>query len=104
MVKSFQDFFEEDEGKYREFSEIEVAKLYQQNPNIRVTDLSRLTGRNVNELYRIFKKYSVPASRINTNKHLVISYAEQGYAINSIAELTGYTPRNVYFILKKNSY
>ncbi len=99
---NFRDFIERPDEPVRAYSDLELIQLYTQNPDIRVSDMARATGRNVSEFYRTMQKYNVVPSRLKTNHHLVFSYADQGYKVSEIAEFTGYTPRNVRYIIRRH--
>lgn len=99
-TESFREFIEQPDPAQRVYSDLELIQLYQQNPDIRVDDIMRMTGRNIAEFYRTLRRYNVSPSRLKTNHHLVVSYATQGYKVAEIAELTGYTARNVRYIMR----
>jgi hypothetical protein len=80
--------------------EFEVAGMYYHNSSLKVREIAEKSQRSVGEVYRILHKFGTPNRQI-TNHETVISYASAGFPINKIAEFTGYTPRNIRYILKK---
>lgn len=100
---SFREFIEMPDAGHRPFTDLELVSLYQQSPAVPVSELSVACGRSVPDFYRTLKRYHVEPSRLRTNQHLVLSYATQGYPVSEIARLTGYTPRNVRYILQKHA-
>jgi len=61
-----------------------------------------MTNRSVAEIYRIIQKNGGSPNRQVTNHENVRMFAKSGLATKHIADLTGYTPRNVRHILKKD--
>lgn len=97
-MEGFKDFFQHCE---RGYTNDEVISLYLSSPGKRMTEISALTGKSVGEIYRILHENGVKPNRLKTNHHYVFDYASAGMSIQQIAELTGYTPRNVRYILSK---
>jgi hypothetical protein len=79
-----------------------IVSLYLHNPMHKVRELASSAGLSVAEFYRILRKYDVEPCRLKTNQGLVHNYKDAGYSVPAIAELTGYTSRNVRYILSKN--
>lgn len=100
-IDGFRNFLDSFPQEHK-YSDLEVIKLYQHHSNMRVKELAEKTGKSINEIYRILKRFDVSPSRQKTNQHLVVSYSNQGYKVSEIANLTGYTERNVRYILSKN--
>ncbi len=96
-MDGFKEFFAENTG----YSDQEVVSIYNQNPDLKIKEISHRTGKSVGEIYRILHSYNVTPNRQKTNYHNVINFADFGYSIPQIAELTGYTERNVRYILAK---
>ena len=104
MGIDFKEFIMHAEMPYErdvyQYSDMEVANLYYSDyPGTKVREIAVATGRSVGELYRILHKFGSP-NRLKQNYHNVLSFADSGMDVNQIAELTGYTPRNVRYILK----
>jgi|GEM_PF-2787107 len=106
MEMHFREFVTHTEiphaGDGYQYSDMEVANLYYGNyPGAKVKEIAMITGRSVGELYRILHKHGSP-NRLKQNYHSVLTFADSGMDVNRIAELTGYTPRNVRYILKNH--
>lgn len=99
MDFSFKNFIEQP----RQYTEFEIANLYFGNPNTKVREIAEKTGKSVAEVYRILHKYGKP-NRVVTNHHNVLALAENpSFKVSTIAQMTGYTPRNVRYILSKKA-
>ena len=92
---SFRDFL-----KPRRNTDWEVASLYFGSSKLTVQEISRKTGVSVAEIYRILERSGSKPNRQITNHHNVRLFSH--LPVPQIAELTGYTPRNVRYILSKN--
>ena len=106
MQMNFREFVDytglPSDGSDYQYSDMEVANLYySQYPGTKVKEIAVVTGRSVGELYRILHQYGSP-NRLKQNYQSVLSFADSGMNVNRIAELTGYTPRNVRYILKNH--
>ena len=82
-------------------SDVEVANLYFHNSGMKVREISEKTGRSIGEVYRILHKFGSPNRQISNHEN-VFTYAASGMSVGKIADFTGYTPRNIRYILKKN--
>lgn len=82
------------------FSDHEIAGLYFHNNALTVREIANKTSKSIGEVYRILHKFGTP-NRMVSNHENVISLADVGMPISKIAEFTGYTPRNIRYILKK---
>ena len=90
----FKDFFIKQE---RGYSTQEVISFYFNK--MKLTEISSLTNKSIGEIYRILHNNNVTPNRLKTNHHNVIFFADAGMPITQIAQLTGYTERNVRNIL-----
>jgi len=81
-------------------SDTEIASLYYHNTNMKVRDLAIRTGKSIGEVYRIIHRQGSPNRKMNNHEN-VFSFASSGMSVNKIAEFTGYTPRNIRYILGK---
>lgn len=97
-MENFREFFTNSDGYY---SDHELINFYTNNPKVKIRELSQMTGRSIGEIYRILHNYNVSPNRLNTNHHNVVNFSNFGFGVPQIAELTGYTPRNVRYILSK---
>ena len=100
--EGFRKFMDGDDAARPKFMDTEVVNLYLHNPSVKVSELANQAGISLAEFYRILSKYSVKPCRLGLNQGLVRSYSEEGHSVGDIAKLTGYTPRNVRYILTKH--
>lgn len=68
---------------------------------MKVAELAQAVGKSIPELYRILHSNNIKPNRLCVNHRTVLDCARSGYSIPQIAELTGYTTRNVRYILGK---
>lgn len=89
-------------ANFREFIEADwkVINLYNQPVQPTIKEISYKTNRSIGEIYRIIHRYGSP-NRTKSNQHNVLTYHNLGLQIDEIAKLTGYTTRNVRYILKE---
>jgi DNA-binding NarL/FixJ family response regulator len=90
-MEGFKDFFREQE----------VIQLYLNNREKRIAEISAETGESAGEIYRILHSNGISPNRLGANHQSVFDFARSGLSVQQIAELTGYTPRNVRYILHK---
>lgn len=81
-------------------SNLDIANLYFHNSGVKVRDIAAKANKSVAEVYRILHQFGSPNRQI-TNHEAVISFSNAGFPIQKIAEFTGYTSRNIRYILKK---
>jgi hypothetical protein len=86
-----------------QFSTVEIAGMYFQNPRLSTEEICEKTGLTRRKLYDIVHQYGTP-NRTMTNHHTVISMANQGMNVKEIANSTHYTPRNVRYIMKNKVF
>lgn len=79
----------------------EVISLYLNQPKLTVNEIASFTKRPVSEIYRILHAHDVSPNRLKSNHDKVKSLLGLGWNTNEIAKLTGYTERNIRYILKK---
>jgi hypothetical protein len=90
---------------FREFFELpksadwEVVSLYHQHPELRVKEIAVKTGRSIGEVYRSLARSGGFPNRQILQHQDVKMYADAGLPVPHIAELTGYTTRNIRYIL-----
>tara|TARA_Y100000034_G_scaffold134066_1_gene201509 strand:- start:16385 stop:16690 length:306 start_codon:yes stop_codon:yes gene_type:complete len=65
----------------------------------KVSEISDFSNRSAGEIYRILKKHGVSPNRLRAKHQYVMNFSDAGMTIPQIAELTGYTQRNVRYIL-----
>ena len=78
----------------------QVVGLYLQEPKMTILEIANKTGKSVGEIYRILQVNEINPNRLKTNHQRVESLAKVGWGIKEIAEFTGYSTRNVRYILK----
>jgi hypothetical protein len=96
-MDGFREFFIENTG----LSDQQIIGIYTHNPDWKISEISQRTGKSVGEIYRILHYHNVTPNRQKTNHHLVHSFYDFGYTVPQIANLTGYTERNVRIIINK---
>ncbi len=82
-------------------SDNEIVHWYLGNPRIKVTEIAARSGYSLPEVYKILRRNYVEPCRLRRNEPLVLHYAEAGYPVSQIAQLTGYTTRNVRYIIAR---
>lgn len=91
----FHQFF------YDNSTDSKIISLYLNNPQIKITELAHQVGKSQGEIYRILHAHNVLPNRLKINHEKVIQLKNIGWNIAEIAQFTGYTPRNVRYILAK---
>lgn len=86
---------------HNDYSDQAIISLYNHSPDKKIKEISQITGKSVGEIYRILHNYNVVPNRLKINYQNVINFSNFGYDIPQIAQLTGYTERNVRYILSK---
>lgn len=85
----------------KENTETEVLNLYFHS-NLKIQEISSKTNVSIGEIYRILHKSGKP-NRKNTNHDNVLLFHTSKVPIKKIAEFTGYSPRNVRYILARKN-
>lgn len=80
-----------------------VVSLYLSNPQMKIGEISRRVGKSQAEIYRILHANDVLPNRLRINHHKVLQLHGVGWDISEIARLTGYTTRNVRYIIEKTA-
>jgi predicted transcriptional regulator len=80
----------------------EIIGIYLNRPDMPISEISQTTGKSQGEIYRILHNHDVKPNRLKTNHQKVITLQSVGWNVQEIAQLTGYTSRNVRYILTKN--
>jgi len=81
-----------------------VVGMYLQNPKMTISEIAKNSNKSIGEIYRILRLNDVEPNRIKTNHKKVESLAKLGWGIKEIAEFTGYSTRNVRYILKDREW
>jgi hypothetical protein len=91
----FRNFFNDrgEDGK--------VIDLYLINPELKISEIAQQTGKSQAEIYRILHSHDINPNRLKINHEKVIRLHHAGWGIKEIAEFTGYTTRNIRYIVAK---
>jgi len=95
-MEGFKEFYDQ-----VDYSDQQIVSLYNQYPDKKISEIAQTVGKSIGEIYRILHNYNVTPNRQKTNHHHVVNFSNFGYSVPQIAELTGYTERNVRYILSK---
>ena len=79
----------------------EIIQTYLNQPKLPVSELARRHQKTESEIYRILHANDISPNRLKVGHQKVHNLANLGWGIHAIAEFTGYTPRNVRYILAK---
>lgn len=86
----------------QEYHDFEVNNLYFHNKDLKVKEVANRMNRSIGNVYRTIRQYGGQPNRAISNAHNVLNFANSGLKIDQIAQLTGYSPRNVRYIIKKH--
>lgn len=89
----FNDFFKNNPDK-------EIVHLYLNHPKMQISEIAQKTNKSIGEIYRILKANEVSPNRLKVNHEKVKNLADLGWGIKEISEITGYSTRNIRYILK----
>lgn len=78
-----------------------VIAAYLQS-HLKISEIAQQFGKSESEVYRILHANDVSPNRLKINHEKVQYLSDLGWNIKQIAEFTGYTTRNVRYILQKN--
>lgn len=79
----------------------EIIQAYLTQPKLSVMTIAQMHEKSEAEIYRILHANSVSPNRLRAYHQKVQQLSQLGWGISEIAQLTGYTPRNVRYILAK---
>lgn len=79
-----------------------IINIYLTSPQIKISEIAHQFGKSEAEIYRILHSNDISPNRQKINHKKVQNLAQLGWGISEIAQFTGYTPRNVRYILAKN--
>lgn len=79
-----------------------IVDTYMKRPDLSVSSIGRLHGMSEREVYRVLRFNHVSPNRKSSRHESVRSLSGLGWGIKDIAEFTGYTTRNVRYILNKS--
>lgn len=69
---------------------------------MKISEIAQEFGKSEAEVYRILHANDISPNRLKTNHEKVQYLSSLGWGIKEIAGFTGYTARNVRYILQKN--
>jgi AraC-like DNA-binding protein len=90
---NFNDFFKNNPDK-------QIVNMYLSNPKMHISEIAYKTNKSIGEIYRILKNNEINPNRLKIHHEKVENLARLGWSIKEIAEITGYSTRNVRYILK----
>lgn len=103
---SFREFVqvrEPTETPNLKYTDLDVVSMYYDMFSKKsVKEIAQTTGYSIGEIYSALDRSNLRANRSRVNHHSVMSLASQGFSAQKIAEFTGYTPRNIRYILKNH--
>jgi predicted transcriptional regulator len=79
----------------------QIIHLYLNRNDISVGEIARLFERSEADIYRVLHAHDIAPNRLKVNHQKVRSLSQLGWDIQEIARFTGYTPRNIRYILAK---
>lgn len=80
-----------------ELPNTEIANLYFHS-DLKVQEIAARFGKSIGEVYRILHHFGRPNRQIK-NHEAVMSLFDAGMPVHRIAEFTGYSTRNVRYII-----
>ena len=78
----------------------DIINVYLNNPKIRISEIAQHYGKSEAEIYRILHANDITPNRLRVNHQKVQNLAQLGWGVREIAEFTGYTPRNIRYIIR----
>jgi hypothetical protein len=93
-MQGFIEFFENNQN------ESQVINIYLARPDLSVSKIGNMFGLSEREVYRILHVSQINPNRKNLHKEKVQHLHGLGWGIKEIANFTGYSARNVRYILK----
>jgi len=79
----------------------EIIHTYLNRKDLSVAQIAQLSEKSEADIYRILHANDIAPNRLRVNHQKVQNLAQLGWKVEQIAEFTGYTPRNVRYILRK---
>lgn len=89
----FNDFFKNNPDK-------EIVYLYLNNSKMQISEIAQKTNKSIGEIYRILRVNEINPNRLKIHHEKVKNLADLGWGIKEISEITGYSTRNIRYILK----
>jgi len=79
----------------------QIINLYLTRNDLSVGKIADFFERSEAEVYRILHAHDISPNRLKINHQKVHNLSQLGWNIQEIAQFTGYTSRNVRYILSK---
>lgn len=98
-MENFFDFLNEQEQENKI-----ILGMYLQTPKMTIAEIATKSNKSIGEIYRILRLNEVEPNRLKINHKKVESLARLGWGIKEIAEFTGYSTRNIRYILKDKEW
>lgn len=80
-----------------------IIHTYLNRPELSVKQLAQMSEKSEGEIYRILHNHQISPNRLKVHHQKVENLANLGWKVKQIAEFTGYTPRNVRYILRNKN-
>jgi len=90
-MNSFKEFFWDGE----------VIGLYLNRQDLKISEIAAHCAKSQAEIYRILHDNGIKPNRLKIGHEAVHQLAERGWSVGEIANMTGYTDRNVRYIISK---
>lgn len=81
----------------------EIIHIYLNRQDLSVAQIAKICEKSEANIYRILHANDISPNRLRVNHQKVKNLSQLGWEVGQIAEFTGYTPRNVRYILAKLS-
>jgi DNA-binding NarL/FixJ family response regulator len=81
----------------------DVINVYLNSPTLRISEIAQKFSKSEGEIYRILHAHDISPNRLKINHQKVQHLSHLGWGVKEIAEFTGYTPRNVRYIISNIS-
>ena len=78
-----------------------IINVYLNAPEISISEISQKFQKSEAEIYRILHANEISPNRLKVHHQKVQNLSQLGWNVQQIAEFTGYTARNVRYILNK---
>jgi AraC-like DNA-binding protein len=94
-------------SEFREFflgsghAESDVVGFYLHHRDMPIKEIASRTGKSPAEIYRIIEKYGHEPNRLRSKHDHVNTFLAAGLRTKDIAQLTGYTSRNIRYLRRR---
>lgn len=78
-----------------------IIHLYLNRNDLSVGQIAQFFEKSEADIYRILHANDIVPNRLGAGHQKVKNLSQLGWGVQQIAEFTGYTPRNVRYILSK---